>query len=301
MRFVRVTAMVKVCPWVVTFLKPSINMTMLTRPMAFSMMRSRAFMVRCDVRLFSVMLRMRFWYRCRFLVLLIESCRMMLNWCCMSWFGMSSWYIMKRSCTMMGRLWRYLFVRMYSLGGLGMLWSFVVNRGLMMNGWFCVVNLLSVMGRSLVVMYRYWRFVVDRCLLMDRSRGVHRCLLMDRSRRVYRCLMMNWYIVMDRSFMMFRSRRMCRFLLMYRRLMVDRNCLMVDSSCLMNWSILVCRSCLMNRSILVCRSFVWYRRRGMLHCRSGGSLMSGSRSLVLRNNYMRSLFFLWFIGFNFRL
>ena len=294
MRFVRVTAMVKVCPWVVTFLKPSVNMTMLTRPMASSMMRSRAFVVRCDLRLFSVMLRMRFWHRCRFLVLLIESCRMMLNWSCMSWFGMSSWYIMKWSCTMMGRLWRYLFVRMYSLGGLGMLWSFVVNRGLMMNGWFCVVNLLSLMGRSLVVMYRYWCFVVDRCLLMDRSRGV------------YRCLMMNWYIVMDRSLMMFRSRRMYRFLLMYRRLMVYRSCLTNRSilrcrSCLMSRSILVSRSCLMNRSILVFRSLLWYRRRGMLHCRSGGSLMSGSRSLMLRNNYMRSLFFLWFIGFNFRL
>ena len=260
MSFVRVTAMVKVCPWVVAFLQPSVNMAMLTRPMASFMMRSRAFVMRSDVRLFSVMLRMRFWYRCRFLVLLIESCRMMLNWCCMSWFGMSSWYIMKWSRAMMGR---------YSLGSLGMLLSFVVNRGLMMNGWFCVVNLLSLMGRSLVVMYRYWCFMVDRCLMMDRSRGV------------YRCLMVNWYIVMDRSLMMYRSRRMYRFLMMYRRLMVDR-------------------SCLMNRSILVCRSFVWYRRRGMLHCRSGGSLMSRSRSLVLRNNYMRSLFLLWYISFNYR-
>ena len=87
MCFVRVTVMVKVCPWVVTFLKSGINMTMLSRPMALAslMVRSRALMVRCDMWLFrflvfSVMLRILCWYGCRFLVFLIESCRMMLNW-----------------------------------------------------------------------------------------------------------------------------------------------------------------------------------------------------------------------------
>ena len=87
MCFVRVTAMVKVCPWVVAFLKSGVNMTMLSRPMALTslVVRSRALMVRCDMWLFrflvfSVMLRMRCWYRCLLLLFLIESCRMMLNW-----------------------------------------------------------------------------------------------------------------------------------------------------------------------------------------------------------------------------
>ena len=57
--------MVEVCPWVVALLKSGISLNMLSRPMALTslVVRSRALMVRSNMRLFrflvfSVMLRM---------------------------------------------------------------------------------------------------------------------------------------------------------------------------------------------------------------------------------------------------
>ena len=73
-------------------------------------------------------------------------------------------------------LW-YLFVRVLS--------SFLMSRGLMVDSWLSMVNFLSVVGRSITVMYQC--FLVNRCLFMDGSNMVYWSFMRNRSRWMLHC------------------------------------------------------------------------------------------------------------------